>query len=173
MSRSLALPRLTSRSARTLLLGTALGFTLPVASIAGEAAGPGSVFPTIETAALDALAFAAEQQAGARRELGGTIVVSRGGYTYEPPRQGDRAGVTLVLGARDVAWYYTHGPRSEHAENVANERLSARDRRMVDRVDPQHRALFVRTPSGRVLRYGDGRLAVVTPKPLKVAKAEE
>ena len=55
-------------------------------------------------------------------------------------------------------------------EDRLNESLSRADLRMVDRIDPQRRPLFVRTPSGRVLRYGEGRLAVVTRAPAKLAQ---
>jgi hypothetical protein len=163
-------PRLLpSRTARAVLLASALGFALTTASIAETAAGPGTVFASVEAAALDALHYAALRQAGAHRELGGAISAAAGGYTYAEPSVGTRDGVAVRLGADNVAWYYTHGARGNALEDRLNEGLSRRDRRMVDHVDPKRRPLFVRTPSGRVLRYGDGRLAVVTRPTPKLA----
>jgi hypothetical protein len=161
------------RAARALFVSCAIGFTLTTGAVAEAPSGPGAVFASIEAAALDALHFAAQQQGASQRELGGAIAAVAGGYRYGAPVVGDRSGVSVKLTAGDVAWYYTHGPRRDGQENRLNEALSPRDRRMVDRLDPRHRPLFVRTPSGRVLRYGDGRLAVVTSKPAKLAQRAE
>jgi hypothetical protein len=171
MPSDLVLRLLSARTARAVLLASALGFALTTASIAETAAGPGTIFASVEAAALDALQYAALRQAGAHRELGGAISATAGGYSYAEPRVGSRDGVAVKLGANDVAWYYTHGARSNALEDRLNEGLSRRDLRMVDHVDPRRRPLFVRTPSGRVLRYGDGRLAVVTRPAPKLAVA--
>ena len=155
----------------TLLIAGAAALAPPAAALAEPPAGPGAVFPTIEAAALDALRFAAQQPDARRIELGGTIVIASGGYSYPPPQRGNRHGISVRIGASDVAWYYTHGARGDAHEDALNETISARDRRMVDQVDPRRRALYVSTPSGRVLRYGEGRLAVVTRPAAKVARA--
>lgn len=161
-----------ARSARRALAASAIGFALTSASIAEPPAGPGAVFASVEAAALDALQFAALQQGDSRRELGGAIERTERGYRYGAPRVGSAEGVRVALRSEHVAWFYTHGARADAEENRLNEGLSRRDRQMVDRIDPRHRPLFVRTPSGRVLRYGDGRLAVVGRAPAKVAQRD-
>jgi hypothetical protein len=154
---------MTARTARTVLLATAIGFGLTASSVAETPSGPGTVFESVEAAAADALSFAAAHKGGSQREWGGAISRVAGGFSYEAPTPGDADGVQLALGGEHVAWYYTHGPRDAESDRL-NENVSRRDRQMVDRVDPQHRPLFVLTPSGRLIRYADRRLAVVTPK---------
>jgi hypothetical protein len=171
MSFPLAFATIPARVARTLLLGSALGFALTTHSIAGSPKGPGAVFPTVEAAALDALHYATQQQAGSWRELGGAITRTAGGYSYTAPVTGTEDGVRLTLRDGDAGWYYTHGARRDAELDRLNEQIAQRDRQMVDRVDPQHRPLFVRTPSGRVLRYGDGRLADLTRPAARVAES--
>jgi Domain of unknown function (DUF4329) len=153
---------LTPRTARSLLLATAIGFVLTAAAVAEAPRGPGAVFASVEAAATDALQFAAVHKGDSRREWGGAISRVAGGFSYEAPTPGDADGVRLALGAEHVAWYYTHGPRDAETDRL-NENLSRRDRQMVDRVDPQHRPLFVLTPSGRLIRYADRRLVALTP----------
>lgn len=150
---------LTPRTARTLLLASALGLGLAAAAQAEEPAGPGAVFPSVEAAATDALDFAAERKGSSLNEMGGAISRVAGGFSYAMPISGGRETVSVKLGEEHVAWYYTHGARDRGELDRLNERISARDRQMVDRVDPLHRPLFVSTPSGRVIRYRDGRLA--------------
>lgn len=156
------------RTARTLLLAGSLGFAAAAAH-AAPPAGPGTVFDSVEAAATDALRFAVKRQAGAKRELGGAITRVAGGFTYAPPIAGTKHGVRVRLGKHDVAWYYTHGRRDRGAIDALNENVSLRDREMVDRHDPKRRPLFISTPSGRILRYGDGRLAEITPIPARAA----
>jgi hypothetical protein len=150
------------RTARTLLLATAIGFALTASSMAETPRGPGAVFASVEAAASDALHFAAVHKGDSHREWGGTISRVAGGFSYEAPTPGDADGVRLALGGEHVAWYYTHGPRDAETDRL-NENVSRRDRQMVDRVDPQHRPLFVLTPSGRLIRYADRRLVALRP----------
>jgi hypothetical protein len=163
---------LTPRTARTLLLASALGLALAASAGAEAPAGPGTVFPSLEAAAEDALRFAAAQKGDSWREWGGTIERVPGGYRYGMPVAGTQDGVRIALRDADAAWYYTHGARDEAVVDRLNEGVSRRDRRMVDRVDPRRRPLFVSTPSGQLLRYGDGRLAVVKPVVSRVADTE-
>ncbi len=156
------------RTVRTLLLAGSLGFGA-AAALAAPPAGPGTVFDTVEGAATDALRFAVKRQAGAKREYGGAITRVAGGFTYAAPAAGTKHGVRVKLGKQDVAWYYTHGRRDRGEIDALNENVSQRDREMVDRLDPRRRPLFVSTPSGRILRYGDGRLAEITPIPARAA----
>jgi hypothetical protein len=153
---------LPDRTARWVLLITSVALAAAASAHAGAPSADAAVFPTIEAAAAAALRHASAVQGEARREFGGAIVRVPGGFAYTAPRAGDEEGVRVKLGSDDVAWYYTHGARGPAALDRLNERVSRRDREMVDRVDPRHRPLFVSTPSGRLLRYGDGQLAEIT-----------
>ena len=171
MSNDLVLRLLSPRTARWVLLASAVGLALAASVQAGEraATGPGTVFASVEAAAADALRFAAARSTS-QRELGGTISRVDGGFSYAAPEAGDRDGVQLRLGREDVAWYYTHGTRDGgREEDRLNEGISQRDRAMVDRVDPAHRPLFVSTPTGRLLRYQGERLAVLSTASLRIA----
>jgi hypothetical protein len=153
---------LPARTARTLLLATAIGFGLSASALAEAPSGPGAVFASVEAAATDALRFAAALKGNSHREWGGAIARVAGGFGYEAPTPGDADGVRIALGGEHVAWYYTHGPRDGESDRL-NESVSRGDRRMVDHVDPLHRPLFVLTPSGRVVRYADRRLVALRP----------
>ncbi len=123
-----------------------------------EAAGPGTVFATIDEAAVDGLAYSyrrAKQLDGGQSALGGTVFKVAEGYSYETspfaPR-GDRDRVRLVLQLRDVAHFATY-PKGSLLENRMNERHSAHDRKNVDQRDPLHRPAFILTPSLDVKSY--------------------
>ena len=144
-----------------LAAATLLALSVATGAHAGEpghAPGhPGAVFSTLEAAASAALHDASERARRSRVEWGGTIYRVEGGYAYSAPRRGNANGVKLRLGSGDVAWYYAHGERGSHAAN----RVSERDRRMGDRVDPLHRPLFVLSPNGMPMVYREGRLAAI------------
>lgn len=122
------------------------------------AKGPGTVFPTIEAAATDGLAWAHMQQMQSRnRRLsrGGTVVRVADGYTYEPlevARPAKPDTLSLTLGRDVVAHFHTY-PAQSHRIDLRNERHSSADRWVVDHRDKRHRPSFVLTPSLRVLAY--------------------
>jgi hypothetical protein len=123
------------------------------------------VFPTVEAAALEALAAAERRaRAGDRRRLQvGTIRRVGAGFSYTRPiRSRGTVGslasmrVRVRLGADDVATYIVH-PRSSRARlDALNEGPSPQQKRIVDELDPLHRPLFILTPSARIVRYGGG-----------------
>ena len=130
------------------------------------ARGPGSLFPTIEAAALDALNWS--HRGAQLRDRGrlrvGTISLTTEGYRYSESRRSQArfasnspVGVRYELGPDDVATYIIH-PRTNRPEiNQHNERPTEREKRLVDERDPHHRPLYILTPSRKVVRYANGR----------------
>jgi hypothetical protein len=126
-----------------------------------QAWGPGTVFASIEAAAIDALTYAylqAEAAHDAELMRGGTIHATRGGYSYgeihvtKRPRAGQ---IIYPLGPQDVARFHVY-PRDKRHVNPANERPSKADRRTVNVIDPLHRPLYILHPS-LVIRAYRGR----------------
>jgi len=134
-----------------------------------EARGPGSVFDSIEEAAVDALTFCyleAREAGDLDRMRAGTIRRSGAGYTYgeiqiASPRMQRR--VEYVFSARDVARFHVYPPHTDRDVNRSNERLSARDRRSLNVIDPLHRPLYVLHPSLAIRAYrgADGEVLEV------------
>lgn len=131
-----------------------------------EVQGPGTLFASIEAAAVDALTYAYLQARGARfrgrtAELmrAGTIYATPGGYSYgeihvaKPlsPQQ-----VTYTLKPQDVARFQVypqvHGRRWRL--DRSNERLTQGDRRSVNVIDPLHRPIYTLHPSLVIREYG-------------------
>ncbi len=144
-----------------------------------EPAGPGTVFVTVEDAAVDALAHAyrkASRRQQRQRAWGGTVYRVEHGYSYEVPRAGfpdDPDSVQIALRDRDVAYFTTY-PKGTPRENELNESHSERDRRNVDEADPRHRPSFILTPSLQVKVYAGSRrgsefVATVLPVSSEVA----
>ncbi len=133
-----------------------------------EAQGPGTVFGSIECAAVDALIYAHLQIQTARdaRVRGGTIYRTGAGYTYDEPVV---AGpllpeqISYVLTPRDVARFHLYPRVGNHAENRRSEVPWRSDRRSVRFVDPLHRPIYILHPSLaiRVYRGKDHELVEV------------
>ena len=153
---------------RTPLLILSLSLAVGCASLSSPAPGtvvqgPGSVFQTAEAAAVDGLAWCAQD---ARRDPDrarlriGVVRQVDGGYTYDTPGAASwahprRLDYTL---RRDSVAHFQHfsatpdGRRTRHYE-----RHSSHQRNVVDEVDPRHRPSYVLTPTMRVVVYrGDG-----------------
>ena len=120
------------------------------------ARGPGTVWPTIDAAAVDALRFTHNLSPRSRVERGGAIRRAQDGFSYEVVVRGTGESVQVRLGREDVAWFHTHIQTVSSLVNRLNEEPSPGDREMVDRVDPRRRPLYILTPSGRVIVYRDG-----------------
>lgn len=124
--------------------------------------GPGSLFPSVEAAAVDGLAFAyleARRNERERSMHGATIYAEGDGYAYGPiqvasPSEPDR--LTLALRPIDVAHFHTY-PAGTPRENRLNEVHSPIDRASVEQVDPRNRPLFILTPSLRVKGFDPRR----------------
>jgi hypothetical protein len=124
-----------------------------------EARGPGTVFASIEAAAVDSLTYAYLQaQAAHDTELmrGGTIYATRGGYSYgeiHVARPLSAHRVTFTLKPQDVARFLIYSRDSSHDVNPANERPSRPDRRSVNVIDPLHRPIYILHPSLVIREY--------------------
>jgi hypothetical protein len=162
--------RSSTRSNVALSLIALLGLgcaRLPLPAVFGtepvtlKAWGPGTVFPSVEAAAIDALTYA-HLQAEAAHDTevmrGGTIHATRGGYSYDAihvtkrPRAGQ---IIYPLKPQDVARFHVY-PRHRRHVNPTNEQPSKADRRTVDVIDPLHRPLYILHPS-LVIRAYRGR----------------
>ena len=141
---------------------TALGCATETRSrhlAAYETRGPGTVFPTIEMAAIDGLAYsykAGEQIRREHRARGGTIIRVEGGYTYAEREVAHHAApmqLTYRLGPEDVAHFRVYPRTHDNHLNRSNERVSRIDRHVVDLTDPAHRPLYVLTPKLMVREY--------------------
>jgi hypothetical protein len=165
--------------ALTALLGAGCAQLTPLPSdfVAGlknppldlEARGPGVVFDSIEEAAVDALTFCyveAREAGDLDRMRAGTIRRSGSGYTYGEihvanPRQQRR--IEYVFSAQDVARFHVYPPHADRDVNRSSERLSAKDRRSLNVIDPLHRPLYVLHPSLAIRAYrgADGEILEV------------
>jgi hypothetical protein len=124
-----------------------------------EARGPGSVFDSVDAAAVDALTFCylqALETGDAESMRAGTIERSGAGYTYNEihvasPRALRR--IEYAFAPQDVARFHVYPPHANHDVNRASERLSTKDRRSVSVIDPLHRSLYVLHPSLAIRAY--------------------
>jgi hypothetical protein len=128
------------------------------------AQGPGTLFPSIEAAAVDALTYAYLSARAARdveRARGGSIYATRGGYSYDEIRVAGRVvpqRVTYTLEPGDVARFVTYPRDSDRRVNWRNERPSLVDRRGVTFEDPLHRPVYILHPSLVIREYrGEGQ----------------
>ena len=167
-----------------ILRNLAVGLMIPVAGVAGlgcarmpagfgvvppplEAQGPGTVFPSIEDAAIDALIYAYLHAEAARdqRMRGGTIHPTPGGYTYDEvivASRVDPSAISYRLKPQDVARFHLYA-EPVRLDNRIPEEPTDSDRRSVRFWDPLHRPLYVLHPSFvvRVLRGSTGELVDV------------
>jgi hypothetical protein len=124
-----------------------------------EAWGPGIVFPSIETAAVDALIYTylqASSEQDTQRMRAGTIYSVDGGYSYGEIHVAKNLleyRIAYPLKQHDVARFHMYPIATDHDVNRENERASQADRRSVAVTDPQHRPLFILHPSLVVREY--------------------
>ena len=113
---------------------------------------PGTVLPSQEIAAVNALAYAylsAHRAHSVNVMHGGTITKVEGGYVFSRPRAAGREGLRIPLGPADVAHYKTY-PTYGRAQDVWGETHSPRDRAAIDR---DGRPSYLLTPTLRVMVY--------------------
>jgi hypothetical protein len=128
-------------------------------AIHSDVRGPSTVFATIDAAAFDALGHAdqlANTVGGVQRMQAGTIRKVAGGYTYDAPQVASAASpnrIDLAMSPDTVA-HFRNAPRvRDWRANRRNERFTRKDRRIVDRLDPLGRPVYLLTPSRAVLVY--------------------
>ena len=134
-----------------------------------EAWGPGTTFPNIEAAAVDALIYTylrASNDHITDRTHGGTIYKVGTGYSYGEIHVAsylETREIAYPLKRQDVARFHMYPLTSGHEAERVNEWASRADRRSVAVVDPLHRPLFVLHPSLLIREYhgnGDEVVAV-------------
>jgi hypothetical protein len=124
-----------------------------------EAWGPGTVFPSIESAAVDALIYTYLQASNERdmeRMRAGTIYRADEGYSYGEIHVANtllKYRIAYPLKQRDVARFQMYPLATNHDVNRRNERATQADRRSVAVTDPLHRPLFILHPSLVVREY--------------------
>ena len=124
-----------------------------------EARGPGSVFDSIDAAAVDALTFCylqARKTGDMERMRAGTIERSGAGYAYREIHVAnplEQRRIEYVFAPQDVARFHVYPPHSDREINRASERLSSKDWRSVSVIDPLHRSLYVLHPSLVIRAY--------------------
>jgi len=124
-----------------------------------DARGPGSVFDSVEAAAVDALKFSylqARETGDMERMRAGTIERAGAGYTYSEihvanPRAQRR--IEYLFAPQDVARFHVYPPHTNRDVNRISERLSPKDQRSVSVIDPLHRPLYVLHPSLEIRAY--------------------
>jgi hypothetical protein len=127
-----------------------------------EAWGPGTVFPSIEAAAVDALTYTYLQARNAndiQRMRAGTIYRVDAGYSYGEIHAADNLLehlITYPLKKRDVARFHMYPIARNLVVNQRNERATQADRRSLNVTDPLHRPLFILHPS-LVIRMHRGK----------------
>jgi hypothetical protein len=122
------------------------------------------VFDSVEAAAIDALSYAhLEETLTERRSLRvGVIHRVENGYSYTAAKRSTASApltacsVRYQLRADDVARYIIP-PHSCHARiNRSNEEPTAKEKQIVDELDPAHRPLYQLTPSHNIVSYEYG-----------------
>ena len=130
-------------------------------SVQLEAWGPGTVFASVEAAAVDALTYAYLQaQAAHDTELvrGGTIYRVGKGYSYSEIHVAGRQvpnEIRYTLEPQDVARFAIYSRTGNRDVDDGNERPSRADRGSVSFVDPLHRPLYILHPSLMIREYRD------------------
>jgi hypothetical protein len=140
-----------------------------------EAGGPGTVFPSVEAAAVDALIYTYLQAIhahDAQRMRAGTIYSVSGGYSYGEIHTASNLleyGIAYPLKQRDAARFHMYPITTNYDVNRHNERISEADRRSIT-LDSRHRPLFILHPSLVVRDYRGSREPVVTVADLRRPK---
>ena len=123
-----------------------------------EAWGPGIVFPSIETAAVDALIYTylqASSEQDTQRMRAGTIYSVDEGYSYGEIHVAKNLfpnRIAYPLKQQDVARFQMYSLALK-GDGIRAERASRADRRSVSVTDPLHRPLFILHPSLVIREY--------------------
>jgi hypothetical protein len=147
------------------------GVSLSAAASEARAEGPGSVFDSVQAAALDALTSAhlTATHRDKQRLRVGTIYRVENGFSYTAPQRSAassplmRQSLRYRLRSIDVASYVIGSASGNARSRRSTETPSVEEKRIVDELDPAHRPLYLLTPSLEVLRYSrGGQLHAVT-----------
>ncbi len=124
-----------------------------------EAWGPETVFPSVETAAVDALIYTYLQASNGQdteRMRAGTIYSVDAGYSYGEIHVASGLlayQIDYPLKQQDVARVHMYPLATELDVRRTNERATQADRRSVAVTDPLHRPLYILHPSLVIREY--------------------
>jgi hypothetical protein len=124
-----------------------------------EAWGPGTVFPSAEAAAVDALIYAylqARNERDTKRMRAGTIYRVNAGYSYDEIHVAINLftyQIAYPLRQQDVARFHMYPLSTDRDVRRTNESATQADRRSVAVSDPLHRPLFILHPSLVIREY--------------------
>jgi hypothetical protein len=141
-----------------------------------EAWGPGTVFPSVEIAAVDALIYTYLQASNANdteRMRAGTIYSVDAGYSYGEIHVASSLlayRIAYPLKQQDVARFHMYPLATGRDVRSTNERATQADRRSVAVTDPLHRPLFILHPSLVIREYRGRDDAVVAVADLRRPK---
>lgn len=144
---------------RPAAVSTAGPAALPSADSGSQPAGASRrAWHSLSAAAHAALAEARrDDRPGRRDRLRAGLIVRRGAsYVWLDPEVAsstNAARVRVEIRHDQAATYVVHPKTGNLEVDRASEGVTRAERRLVDRVDPLHRPIFVLTPSGRVLVY--------------------
>jgi hypothetical protein len=127
----------------------------------GRVEGPGAVFFSVEAAAMDAMAYVHTQRypMGRPELIAGSITRVEGGFSYAAPVSSNRGSalsrpfLRFRLGPDDAASFLVYSRLHDRSIDRENETPSKSAMQIVDERDPEHRPLFLLTPSLSVVRY--------------------
>ena len=140
-----------------------------------EAWGPGTVFPNIEAAAVDALIYAylqARNEHDMERMHAGTIYSVETGYSYGEIHVASgllEYRIAYPLKRQDVARFHRYPFARDYDVNRRNEKATPEDVISVER-DPLHRPLFILHPSLVIRKYRGRDEAVLAVADLRRPK---
>jgi hypothetical protein len=128
--------------------------------------GPGAVFFSVEAAVMDAMAYVHGQRypMGRPELIAGTITRVDGGFSYTAPVSSrghsalSRPFVRFRLGPDDAASFLVYSCLHDRNIDRENEAPSKSVMQIVDELDPEHRPLFLLTPSLNVVQYHGERI---------------
>jgi len=123
--------------------------------------GPGAVFFSVESAAMDAMAYVHAQRypVGRPELIAGTITRVEDGFSYAAPVSSrghsllSRPIVRFRIGPDDAASFLVYSRVHDPKTDRKNEAPSKSAMQIVDELDPERRPLFLLTPSLNVVRY--------------------
>jgi hypothetical protein len=121
--------------------------------------GPGVVYPSVQEASVDALAWShleSTRVLNRGRTQGGAIHAVSGGFSYDAPEIASENQPDVVryqLSSRDVAHFRLNSATGSPKTNRRREKFTRLDRSTVNELDPIHRPLYILTPNLVIRAY--------------------
>lgn len=128
-------------------------------TLAVDPEGPGASFSTIESAAVDAMAYSlleGRRTGRSDRLWGGAITMTADGYTYSEPVVAPSYSPSRIrypVTSNDVARFHVYPKGVNTEDRHRREHVSRSDRASVDSLDPRRRPVYFLTPRLVVKAY--------------------